>query len=81
MSDVQLICGDCLDVLPTLANGSVDAIVTDPPYGHNNTICRMIDQRDRWAKAWKRSAKIESELAAAKEEISTLKAQIAILAG
>jgi len=49
--------------------------------GHYLTICRMIDQRDRWAKAWKRSAKIESELAAAKEEISTLKAQIAILAG
>jgi site-specific DNA-methyltransferase (adenine-specific) len=25
--------GDCLDVLPTLAEGSVDAVVTDPPYG------------------------------------------------
>ena len=25
--------GDCLDVLPTLAAGSVDAIITDPPYG------------------------------------------------
>jgi len=24
---------DCLDVLPTLADGSVDAVVTDPPYG------------------------------------------------
>lgn len=36
MSDVQLICGDCLDVLPTLADGSVDCVVTDPPYGHNN---------------------------------------------
>ncbi len=33
MSDVQLICGDCLDVLPTLADGSVDCVVTDPPYG------------------------------------------------
>ena len=30
---VQLYLGDCLDVLPTLAAGSVDAIVTDPPYG------------------------------------------------
>lgn len=28
----QLICGDCLDVLPTLASGSVDAVITDPPY-------------------------------------------------
>ncbi len=25
--------GDCLDILPTLAAGSVDAIITDPPYG------------------------------------------------
>jgi site-specific DNA-methyltransferase (adenine-specific) len=31
--DVRVIHGDCLDVLPTLADGSVDAIVTDPPYG------------------------------------------------
>lgn len=31
MSDVRLILGDCLDVLPTLEG--VDAIVTDPPYG------------------------------------------------
>jgi site-specific DNA-methyltransferase (adenine-specific) len=30
---VQLILGDCLKVLPTLAAGSVDAVVTDPPYG------------------------------------------------
>ena len=28
-----VILGDCLDVLPTLAAGSVDAVVTDPPYG------------------------------------------------
>jgi len=30
---VKLWLGDCLDVLPTLAAGSVDAVVTDPPYG------------------------------------------------
>jgi site-specific DNA-methyltransferase (adenine-specific) len=29
---VTLHVGDCLDVLPTLATASVDAIVTDPPY-------------------------------------------------
>lgn len=28
---VQLYCGDCLQVLPTLSG--VDAVVTDPPYG------------------------------------------------
>lgn len=33
MSDVQLIHGDCLDVLRTLPDASVDAVVTDPPYG------------------------------------------------
>ena len=27
-----LYCGDCLDIMPTLAAGSVDAVVTDPPY-------------------------------------------------
>ncbi len=30
--DVTLYCGDCLEVLPTLEAGSVDAVVTDPPY-------------------------------------------------
>lgn len=28
-----LYCGDCMEVLPTLEAGSVDAVVTDPPYG------------------------------------------------
>ena len=29
---VTLYCGDCLEILPTIAPGSVDAVVTDPPY-------------------------------------------------
>jgi len=33
---VQLYLGDCLQIMPELAAGSVDAVVTDPPYGHNN---------------------------------------------
>ena len=32
-SDVRLLEGDCLEVLGTLEPESVDAIVTDPPYG------------------------------------------------
>ena len=28
----EIVQGDCLDVLPTIASGSVDLIVTDPPY-------------------------------------------------
>lgn len=30
---VTLYLGDCLEILPTLEPGSVDAVVTDPPYG------------------------------------------------
>ena len=33
MSDYTLHHGDCLDVMRTLPENSVDAIVTDPPYG------------------------------------------------
>ena len=35
--DVKLYCGDCLDVLRTLPDASVDAVVTDPPYGTHKT--------------------------------------------
>jgi hypothetical protein len=31
--DWQVITGDCLEVMPTLAADSVDTIITDPPYG------------------------------------------------
>ncbi len=31
--NVKLYCADCLDVLPQLEDGSVDAVVTDAPYG------------------------------------------------
>jgi len=33
MSGIQLHHGDCLTILPTLADASVDAVVTDPPAG------------------------------------------------
>ena len=33
MSDHTLHLGDCLDVMRTMADCSVDAVVTDPPYG------------------------------------------------
>jgi site-specific DNA-methyltransferase (adenine-specific) len=29
----EVICGDCLEVMPTLEADSVDAIISDPPYG------------------------------------------------
>ena len=31
--DRSIICGDCLEVMPTLEANSIDSIVTDPPYG------------------------------------------------
>lgn len=30
---IQLFCGDCLEILPTLKAGSIDAIISDPPAG------------------------------------------------
>jgi DNA modification methylase len=34
-SEVKLYLGDCLEILPTLETGSVDAVITDPPYGRD----------------------------------------------
>ena len=31
--NVKLYCGDCLELLKEMDEGSVDAVVTDPPYG------------------------------------------------
>lgn len=47
--NVRLYCGDCLSVLPTLEAGSVDAVVTDPPYG--TTACKwdsVIPLEEMW---------------------------------
>lgn len=38
MTTVKLYCGDCLDILPTLPAQSVEAIITDLPYG--TTACK-----------------------------------------
>lgn len=32
-SDIQLYLGNCLEVMQTMGENSVDTIVTDPPYG------------------------------------------------
>ena len=37
MSTITLYNADCLDVLKTLETGSIDAVVTDPPYGISYT--------------------------------------------
>jgi len=50
MAEVKLYLGDCLEILPTLADGSVDAVITDPPYG--TTACKwdtVIPFEPMWA--------------------------------
>ena len=36
--------GDCLDILPTLAAGSIDAVITDPPYGIGESQARVLSR-------------------------------------
>ena len=46
---IDLRLGDCLEVMKTIPNGSVDAIITDPPYG--TTACKwdsVIDFELMW---------------------------------
>jgi site-specific DNA-methyltransferase (adenine-specific) len=48
VGDVRLILGDCLDVLKSMDAGSVDAVVTDPPYSaktHAGARSRVITGR------------------------------------
>jgi DNA modification methylase len=59
---VKLWLADCLDVLPTLEAGSVDAVVTDPPYGMGDLLTRAATG-SRWKRnfeqgplAWDREA-------------------------
>jgi site-specific DNA-methyltransferase (adenine-specific) len=48
--DCRLMLGDCLDVMPTLADGSIDLILADLPYG--TTACKwdvVIPFEPMWA--------------------------------
>ena len=49
IGQATLHCGDCREVLPTLA--SVDAVITDPPYGHTEN--GSLQQRREAACGWK----------------------------
>ena len=31
----KIVCGDCLELIKLIFSGSIDAIITDPPYGLN----------------------------------------------
>ncbi len=43
---IRLAQGDCRDALPTMEDGSVDLLLTDPPYGHNNNNGDLISRRE-----------------------------------
>lgn len=54
---MKLIHGDCLEVLPTLAAGSVDLVVTSPPYNLGISYKTFKDTAPRedylrWCRAW-----------------------------
>jgi site-specific DNA-methyltransferase (adenine-specific) len=52
---ITLHLGDCLDVLRTLEPGSVDAVVTDPPYNVGFKYASVDDNRSdyaEWCGAW-----------------------------
>ena len=51
MTGVTLYHGDCLDILKTLDAGSVDAVVTDPPYGIARVWKGGFSDRHGWSKA------------------------------
>src|SRR3990167_1563940 len=45
---VRLYCADCLEILPQLDAGSVDAVVTDPPYGIGFRYESHVDDKDSY---------------------------------
>ena len=55
---VSLYCANCLEVLPTIERGSVDAVVTDPPYEVG------FADWDKWNSDWLNETKIISPIVA-----------------
>jgi DNA modification methylase len=43
---VELILGDCLEVMKGMPDKSVDAVITDPPYGNNTDYSTYHDSRE-----------------------------------
>lgn len=41
---MKLLQGDCIELMKGIPDGSIDLIVTDPPYGHNNNNGDLISQ-------------------------------------
>jgi DNA modification methylase len=55
---VQLFCGDCLEIMPKLADKSIDAVICDPPYGTTSAKWDfIIPLESMWAELIRLSAK------------------------
>lgn len=50
----NIICGDCLSILPYISDSSVDLVITSPPYlaGKEYEDCSDIDSYKKFAEAW-----------------------------
>jgi len=54
MRSVELMLGDCLELLPSVASGSVDMVLCDLPYGTTQNKWDTIIPLDRlWAEYWR----------------------------
>ncbi len=56
-ASIELVQGDCLEVLPTLPEGSVDVVVTSPPYNLGIDYASYDDRQSReqyleWTRRW-----------------------------
>ena len=50
---IVIYCGDCRDIIPTLEPGSVDLVLTDPPYGMRYIAGdRANGQESAWGSRW-----------------------------
>lgn len=59
MTDAQIITGDALELIPTLADGSVDLVVTSPPYpgqyGNGMISAEWVEWYELWAsRLWRK---------------------------
>ena len=45
MSNIELYHGDCLEIMRTIPDKSVDAVITDPPYGMNKDFANDIPEQ------------------------------------
>ena len=61
MTQIDLRLGDCLEILPMLADSSVDAVITDPPYNVGFAKWDKITDYESWARIvmneWQRVSK------------------------